>query len=74
MLEKRIQYHFKKSKQLYGSPRIREELLKEGRIVSSKTVSRLMKKLGLKPSTIQKYNTTTNIISERDTSTIWAAS
>ncbi|WP_173190938.1 IS3 family transposase [Paenibacillus alginolyticus] len=68
MLEKRIQYHFKKSKQLYGSSRVTEELLKEGHMVSSKTVSRLMKKLDLKSRTVRKYKATTNSISKRDNS------
>ncbi|WP_171689949.1 IS3 family transposase [Paenibacillus germinis] len=54
MLEKRIQYYFKKSKQHYGSPSITEDLRKEGHTVSSRTVSRLMKKLGLQSRSERK--------------------
>jgi putative transposase len=60
LLEKRIRHYFKRSKELYGSPRITEDLRKEGHKVSCKTVSRLMKKMGLKSRTVRKYKATTN--------------
>ena len=59
-LMKRIQYHFDGYKQRYGSPKIAVKLRGEGWIVSTKTVSRLMKKMGLCSRTVNKYKATTN--------------
>jgi putative transposase len=59
-LMKRIQYHFDGYKQRYRSPKIAVKLRGEGWIVSTKTVSRLMKKMGLCSRTVNKYKATTN--------------
>lgn len=60
-LKKRIQYHFYRMKKRPGSPVITAILQEEdGCTVSSKTVSRLMKEMGLKSITVRKYKATTN--------------
>jgi transposase InsO family protein len=60
-LKGRIQYHFFRSKKRAGSPTITEILRDEdGCSVSAKTVSLLMKEMGLKSITVRKYKATTN--------------
>ncbi len=59
-LKKRIQYYYYHFKRRAGSPTITAALRNEGHKVSSKTVSRLMKEMGLKAITIRKYKATTN--------------
>lgn len=60
MLEKQIRSLFNYYKKRAGSPTITEVLRKKGVAVSSKTVSRLMRKLGLKSITVRKIKATTN--------------
>jgi len=59
-LMKRIQHHFYAFKKRYGSHKIAEKLRQEGESVSTKTVSRLMKEMGLRSVTVKKYKATTN--------------
>jgi transposase InsO family protein len=59
-LMKRIQHHFDGFKQRYGSPKIAAKLREEGIAVSTKTVARLMKTMGLRSRTVRKYKATTN--------------
>jgi transposase InsO family protein len=59
-LERRIRRIFLESRRLYGSPKITKVLHKQGVRVSDKTVSRIMKELGLISRTVKKYKATTN--------------
>jgi putative transposase len=59
-LIKRIQHHFDGFKQRYGSPKVAAKLREEGIVVSTKTVARLMKVMGLRSRTVMKYKATTN--------------
>lgn len=59
-LEQRIRHHFDGFDQLYGSLKITYKLRDEGFTVSTKTVARLMKKMGLRSRTVKKYKATTN--------------
>ena len=54
---RQLYYHFKLRA---GSPMITSALHQEGRRVSSRTVSRLMKEMGLKSITVRKHKATTN--------------
>jgi putative transposase len=49
-----------KSREIYGSPKITEQLHKEGIGVSERTVQRIMKKEGVVSKTTKKFKTTTN--------------
>lgn len=60
MLKQRIQFWYDDSNGLYGSPKITQLLRKENIRVSQKTVTRLMKEMGLKSRTVKKYKATTN--------------
>lgn len=57
---KRILHHFNGFRQLYGSLKITAKLREEGIVVSTKTVARHMKKMGLRSRTVKKYKATTN--------------
>jgi putative transposase len=59
-LIKRIQHHYYAFKKRYGSIKVAEKLRAEGWVVSTKTVSRLMKEMGLRSITVKKYKATTN--------------
>ncbi|WFA20851.1 IS3 family transposase [Paenibacillus mucilaginosus] len=60
-LKNRIRHHFFRLKKRPGSPVITAILREDdGCTVSSKTVSRLMKEMGLKSITVGKYKATTN--------------
>ncbi|CAM3110952.1 Integrase catalytic domain-containing protein [Paenibacillus lupini] len=59
-LERRIRRIFLDSRRLYGSPKVHKMLLKQQVKVSEKTVSRIMKELGLRSRTVKKYKATTN--------------
>jgi putative transposase len=58
-LTQRISYVFNDHKQRYGSPRIQKQLLKEGFIVTEKTVGRIMKKLFLRSCMVKKFRVMT---------------
>ena len=60
-LKNRIRHHFHRLKKRPGSPTLTAILRDEDNCsVSSKTVSRLMKEMGLKSITVRKYKATTN--------------
>lgn len=59
-LKKRISYYYFHFKRRAGSRPITAALQEEGHKVSSKTVERLMKTMGLKSITSRKYKATTN--------------
>lgn len=59
-LKRRVRYYYFHFKRRAGSPTITAALRAEGHKVSSKTVSRLMKEMGLKSITVRKYKATTN--------------
>ena len=59
-LMKQIQYHFYAFKRRYGSNKIAAKLREDGWVVSTKTVARLMKTMGLRSCTVKKYKATTN--------------
>ncbi|MGG1556014.1 IS3 family transposase [Paenibacillus ferrarius] len=59
-LDRKIRRLFKHYKHRAGSPTITAVLRKNGVAVSSKTVSRRMKKMGLKSITVRKVTATTN--------------
>jgi transposase InsO family protein len=58
-LTQRITYVFNDHKQRYGSPRIVDQLRKEGFVVTEKTVGRIMKKLGLRSCMVKKFRVNT---------------
>jgi putative transposase len=59
-LKRKISQSFHESYGTYGSPRIHDDLVKAGYIVSVKTVARLMKEMGLRATPEQKYMVTTD--------------
>ncbi|WP_410772661.1 IS3 family transposase, partial [Fontibacillus sp. BL9] len=59
-LKRRIRIHFEGFKKRYGSPKITAKLREEGWIIATKTVSQLMKTMGLVSCTVKKYKATTN--------------
>jgi putative transposase len=59
-LMKRIQHFYYHFKRRAGSPTITSALHQEGWRVSSRTVSNLMKEMGLRSITVRKYKATTN--------------
>lgn len=58
-LTARIRWHFQDSDKRYGSPRIYQELKKEGWIVSERTVGFIMRENGLRSCMSRKFRTTT---------------
>jgi putative transposase len=58
-LAKRIQWHFYDSEETYGSPRVHRELVKEGWIVSERTVGLVMREQGLRSCMARKFRVTT---------------
>nr|WP_234993086.1 IS3 family transposase [Paenibacillus sp. RU4X] len=59
-LKKRIKYHYYAFKKRYGSDKVAEKLRQEDWVVSTKTVSRYMKEMGLVSITVKKHKATTN--------------
>lgn len=59
-IEQKINKSFHDSLGTYGSPRIHDDLLEWGYVLSQKTVARYMKGLGLRATPLQKYLTTTD--------------
>uniref|UniRef100_A0A8R1I6Y3 Integrase catalytic domain-containing protein n=1 Tax=Caenorhabditis japonica TaxID=281687 RepID=A0A8R1I6Y3_CAEJA len=58
-LTERIQWHYHDSDLRYGSPRIRHELLKEGWVVSERTVGFIMRENGLRSCMSRKFRVAT---------------
>jgi putative transposase len=58
-LSKRIAYIFNDHNKRYGSPKIWDQLRKEGYVVTEKTVGRIMKELGLRSCVARKFKVIT---------------
>lgn len=58
-LAKRVEFHYQDSDGIYGSPKITNELQKEGYKVGSKTVWRIMKEKGLRSQATAKFRVQT---------------
>lgn len=58
-LSERIQWHFYDSDETYGSPRIHNELVKEGWSISERTVGLIMREQGLRSCMSRKFRVTT---------------
>ncbi len=58
-LTERIKWHFHDSDKRYGSPRIHQELKKEGWAVSERTVGIIMREQGLRSCMSRKFRVTT---------------
>nr|WP_244898654.1 IS3 family transposase [Staphylococcus lutrae] len=59
-LKKEIYKVYIGSQKRYGSPKITKELMKEGIKISQRTVTRLMKEMGIRSITKKKYKATTD--------------
>jgi len=59
-LKKEILRIYGKSRKRYGSPRIRQQLLREGYHIGKKRVERLMRELDIQAVTKKKYKVTTD--------------
>ena len=59
-LEQRIKALFEENKQIYGSYRIRELLVREGLVYSRSYIALLMKKMGLRSVLKRKFTITTD--------------
>lgn len=58
-LTKRILFHYKDSRGLYGSPKITHLLRREGWKVTEKTVGRIMREHGIRSRTVKKFRVNT---------------
>ena len=59
-LKQKIAKHFHESYGTYGSPRIHDDLIDDGYVVSQKTVARLMRDMGLRATPKERYVVTTD--------------
>lgn len=59
-IQQKISKSFHESYGTYGSPRIHDDLVEWGYIVSQKTVARIMKEMGLRATPIERYVVTTD--------------
>jgi putative transposase len=59
-LKQKISQYFHESFGTYGSPRIHDDLIEKGYVVSQKTVARLMQEMGLRATPQEKYVMTTD--------------
>lgn len=59
-IEQKIKKSFRESGGTYGSPRVHDDLLDWGYIISQKTVARMMRELGLRATPKEKYKVTTD--------------
>ena len=59
-LKQKIAKFFHESLGTYGSPRIHDDLIDAGYIVSQKTVARLMREMGLRATPLERYVVTTD--------------
>ena len=59
-LTEKIRYFHQVSRETYGSPRIREDLLESGEQVGENTVALLMQRAGIVPKTVRKFRVTTD--------------
>jgi putative transposase len=58
-LTERIEYHHQDSNGIYGSPKITQELKKEGILVGEKTVGRIMKEKNIRSQAVKKFKVLT---------------
>jgi|AP95_1055475.scaffolds.fasta_scaffold00358_12 putative transposase len=59
-LTEKIRYFHKVSRDTYGSPRIRKDLLESGERVGENTVALLMQRAGIVPKTVRRFRVTTD--------------
>jgi putative transposase len=59
-MTEKIRYFHEISRQTYGSPRIRKDLLETGERVSKNTVALLMQRARIVPKTVRRYRVTTD--------------
>lgn len=59
-LTEKIRYFHQVSRETYGSPRIRKDLLESGERVGENTVALLMQRADIVPKTVRKFRVTTN--------------
>jgi len=59
-LKKKIRKIYDKSRKNYGSPRIYQQLLREGYTIGKKRVERLMQEMGIQALAKKKYKATTD--------------
>ncbi len=59
-LTEKIRYVHQVSRETYGSPRIREDLLGSGEQLGENTVALLMQRAGIVPKTVRKFRVTTD--------------
>jgi len=59
-LKQKIKQIYQKSRQRYGSPRIYQQLLREGYSIGKKRVERLMSEMGIQAVAKKKYKATTD--------------
>jgi transposase InsO family protein len=60
VLTEKIRYFHQASRETYGSPRIRKDLLESGEAVGKNTVARLMQRACIVPKTVRKFRVTTD--------------
>lgn len=65
LLKARIHDHFHKSRQTYGTPRLKNALKKEGRQVSQRRIGRLMKEDGLVAKATRRFKPKTTQVEPR---------
>ncbi len=59
-LTEKIRYFHQVSRETYGAPRIRKDLLESGEQVGENTVALLMQRAGIVPKTVRKFRVTTD--------------
>ena len=59
-IQQKIGKSFHESYGTYGSPRVHDDLVEWGYIISQKTVARIMKEMGLRATPIERYVVTTD--------------
>jgi len=59
-LTEKIRYFHQASRDTYGAPRIRQDLLESGEQVGENTVALLMQRAGIVPKTVRKFRVTTD--------------
>jgi putative transposase len=59
-LTEKIRYFHQASRDTYGAPRIREDLLASGEQVGENTIALLMQRAGIVPKTVRKFRVTTD--------------
>jgi transposase InsO family protein len=60
LLTEQIRYFHQASRECYGAPRIRKDLVEKGETVGENTVALLMRRAQIVPKTVRKYRVTTD--------------